>query len=307
MGLLHASILASIPNVDLEAVCDSKRLITKVASQLIGKKTKVLNDVSLLSPLELDAVFVTTPISSHKNLVQSILENHIADNVFTEKTLTLNHKDSLQLCELADRGKNTVGYQKLHSVTFKKGLSLLKSGAIGRPQSFKAYSYSSDFIDKSKDKLTALSLERGGILRDLGAHAISLALWYFGELAFGNPKQAELGSLEFDVKANGFAGTIGASWCKEGYRIPETGLIINGDGGRIIVNDDRAQLETNGTTNTWYRQNLDDNVPFLIWASEYYREDQHFIDSIANDTTPNPTFTDAAKVDKLIEKVMENA
>ena len=52
-----------------------------------------------------------------------------------------------------------------------------------------------------------------------------------------------------------------------------------------------------------HRQDLNDNVPFLLAASEYYREDEHFINSIIGNSKANPDFSEAAKVDYLIEEI----
>ncbi len=309
MGLLHASILATIPEVNLVAVCDAKKLIAKFAAQLIGKKIGVIQDVYSLQPLGLDAVFITTPIPSHKKLIDAVLEQNI-NNVFVEKTLTSTYGDSRKLVEKVAKlkGVGMVGYQKRHLVTFKKGLELWQSGVIGEVTNFKAYSYSSDFIHLDEKQLSIVSSSRGGLLHDLGAHAISLALMFFDDLVpaevTGEPN---LGAIRFNVHGKGITGEIATSWCKEGYRMPETGLNIQGKKGTLNINDDKVMLQQKAVSKTWYRQDLEDNVPFLIWAPEYYREDQHYVNSIVKGTVPNPSFSESSKVDWLIEKVKNHA
>lgn len=53
----------------------------------------------------------------------------------------------------------------------------------------------------------------------------------------------------------------------------------------------------------WYRQNLDDNVGFVLGGPEYYREDKHFIDSIVSGKGTKSDFKSAQKVDYLLEQV----
>jgi predicted dehydrogenase len=106
------------------------------------------------------------------------------------------------------------------------------------------------------------------------------------------------------VEANDLGGYIEASWVKEGYRMPETGLIVEGSEGVLLVNDDKVEVRfTNGSLNRWYRQDLNDTVDFVLWTPEYYRENYHFIKCVANGEQPNPDFLEASKVDRIIEQV----
>jgi len=127
MGALHISILSVIPNVRVVAVCDKKKLIVRFAKKILGGKVQVVDDVSLLSTFDLDAVYVTTPIPSHFKLIKSIYADNIARNVFVEKTLASNYVEAEELYKLSEKfgGVNMVGFQKRHSVTFRKARELL--------------------------------------------------------------------------------------------------------------------------------------------------------------------------------------
>ncbi len=37
-------------------------------------------------------------------------------------------------------------------------------------------------------------------------------------------------------------GFFDVSWCKEGYHVPEFGLLINGSKGKIVVDDDVVRV-----------------------------------------------------------------
>ncbi len=73
-----------------------------------------------------------------------------------------------------------VGYMKRFNVVFGKAKELLMQENLGKPISFKAYAYSSDFLGNAKK--TKSSASRGGAVRDLGCHVIDLAFWLFGDL-----------------------------------------------------------------------------------------------------------------------------
>ena len=134
MGLLHASLLNVFPEVELVALCEKSALMNRLFKKVFSKTgIHVVNDIEKLRGLDLDAVYVTTPISSHSFIIKNMYSMDIARNVFTEKTLALNFNQSKELCELAKNsgGINMVGYMKRFSVVFRKAKELL-SGGLGR-------------------------------------------------------------------------------------------------------------------------------------------------------------------------------
>jgi len=315
MGVLHTGILSAMSNVHVVAVCDKKKLIVRFVKKVLDGKVQVVDDVNHLSAFNLDAVYVTTPIPSHFKLIKSVYANNIASNVFVEKTLASSYAEAEELCRLSDKfgGVNMVGFQKRHSVTFRKAHELLIQGAIGEPSLFEAYAYSSDFIGFKSEEIRKVSISRGGVLRDLGAHAIDLSLWFFGDLEvvprnvnFDEEERFEEG-VSFTVRGtNGLKGLIKTSWYKEGYRMPEIGLRIEGSRGSLFVNDDEVEVKfTDGAAKKWYRHDLNDNVDFLLGAPEYYHEDSHFIKCIMEGKSTTPDFLTASKVDKIIDRVCQ--
>ncbi len=314
MGLLHASLLNVMPEVKLVALCDKSQLMKRLFKKIF-KTTGIgiVDDLEKLSDLNLDAVYVTTPISSHAPIVKNLYEKGIARNVFVEKTLASNPLQANDLCNLAESagGINMVGYMKRFNVVFGKAKSLVQSGDFGEPVSFKAYAYSSDFLGLTKQSKS--SANRGGALRDLGCHVIDLALWTLGDLEATEVlsiQRSEAGSekaIKFMVaNKEGLCGQIDVSQSMSNYRMPEFGLVVDCNKGRIEVNDDRLFLtENGGTQQKFYRHNLQDNVPFSIGEAEYFRENHHFINSIINDLKCEPSFSSAALVDVLIEQVLE--
>jgi predicted dehydrogenase len=313
MGLLHAGILCSMPNVRLLAICDQKKLITRLARKVLGKKVSIVSDVRLLSSFALDAIYVTTPIPSHSKIIESIYANGIARNIFVEKTLAWRMDEADRLCEMAKSsgGVNMVGYQKRYGVTFRKAFELLNNEIIGDIIRFKAYSYSSDFVGVRKEEASKVFTSRGGVIRDLGSHAISLTQWYFGDIEVSPDNRSNTNSdygetISFPVKTDEIEGYIEASWCKQGYRMAETGLKIEGCKGILFVNDDKVSVQfNNGDIKRWFRQDLDDTADFVLWNPEYSREDYHFVRCIANGERPNSDFLEASKVDRIIGQVAE--
>jgi predicted dehydrogenase len=182
--------------------------------------------------------------------------------------------------------------------------------AIGSVLSFEGHAYSSDFFGVKET--SQMSMKRGGVLSDLGSHVIDLALWFFGDfkVQHSQTNTSDIqNAVQFNVKSDsGIEGSFDVSWCKEGYHVPEFGLVIKGSEGKIVVDDDVVRLEpVSGQLFQWYRQDLNDNVGFLLGAPEYFREDEHFIKAILNGANPEPSFDTASKVDYVIGKVLEGA
>jgi len=313
MGLLHASILNVIPNVEVIALCDKSSLLLKFVKKLF-KTAKVVDDVEKLVDLDLDSVFVTTPIPAHFPVVKTIYSRKVTRNLFVEKTLASSWDKAKELCDLAQGygGVNMVGYMKRFAVTFGKAKKMLNQGVLGELTSFDAYAYSSDFsgIQRSSE----MSASRGGALRDLGSHVIDLALWFFGDLEVHSATLESIlnrsceDTAHFEVKKPGLQGQFHISWCMDNYRLPDFGLTIRGYKGIMKVNDDKLELKLNdGTSFVWYRHDLNDNVNFLLGDREYYREDEYFAKSILSGNNAEPSFETASKVDYVIDQVKRNA
>jgi predicted dehydrogenase len=305
MGLLHASMLNVMPDVELVALCDKSSLMVKLFKKIFKNTSiKVTDDLKKIPNLTLDAVYVTTPIASHQPIIKDVLSKKIANNIFVEKTLASNYAQASELCQIANQLNSItmVGYMKRFNVVFQKAKSLLAEGSIGEPLSFSAYAYSSDFLDTKDANLAA---SRGGPVRDLGCHVIDLAFFLFGDLEL---KATNCVDNSFELNAatkSGLMGQFKISQSMPNYRMPEFGISINGTKGVIQVNDDRLLLtQGNAPPKKWFRHDLQDNVYFSMGEAEYYRENRQFIDALLSKKKCTPNFDSAAKVDLFIEKIL---
>lgn len=309
MGLLHASIISFLPDAELVAFCEKNSMIRRFLKGTLNR-VRVVDDVRKLSGLDLDAVYVTTPITSHFPIIKEVFSEKIASNIFVEKTLASSFNEAKELCELARKlgDVNMVGYQRRFSVTYRKAKKLLDQRVIGKPISFNVYAFSSDFLGSEADSKAHAA--RIGALRDLGCHAIDVALWFFGDMQiksveFKNSDGGSGGRISFEcTTSNGLKGKFDVSQSMKNYRMPEVGFFINGSLGTIEVTDDKVDLKLkDGKTFRWYRHNLNDNVAFLLGTPEYFREDEHFIKSVLHGQLAEPSFNTALKVDYLISQI----
>ncbi|MGD6808993.1 MAG: Gfo/Idh/MocA family protein [Candidatus Bathyarchaeia archaeon] len=314
MGLLHTSILNILPNVELAAICEKNSFTRKIGKKVITK-VPIVEDVNDFKGLNLDAVYITTPISSHYAVAKTIYQQELAPHVFMEKPLSGNADQSKELVDFADnsKGVNMVGYLRRFYVTFQKAKELLDSNAIGELETFQINAYSADFIGVHDPEE---SIARGGVLKDLGSYAIDMAYWYFKDFQLTSAKKESLtgkdaeDSVSFTVKQNNsqLEGEFSVSWCKEGFRMPEVGIKVVGSKGIVEVNDDQVNLTLNGNNKTtWYRMDLNDQVGFWLGNPEYYREDLQFVNAIKNGSLVEPSFKTSAKVDELIQTIQQKA
>ena len=313
MGLLHASILSAMPNVEIVALCDRSFIISTFVKKVF-RRAQVVNDVEKLTDLDVDSIYITTPIPVHFPVISALYSKGIARNLFVEKTLASSWDESKELCDLARSrgGVNMVGYMKRFAVTFAKAKNLLSDGVLGKPVSFNAYAYSSDFSPIQQGSKT--STLRGGVLSDLGSHVIDLALWFFGDFKVDSAVLESIidrtyeDSARFEIQKSDLRGHVDVSWCMDNYRMPAFGLTIRGDEGVMKVNGDVLELELNsGTSSKWFKHDLNDNVNFLLGDPEYYREDERFIKSLRNICVAEPSFETASKVDYIIDQVKKVA
>jgi predicted dehydrogenase len=312
MGLLHSSILCTIPSVELVALCDKSYVLRRLAKKLF-KTTAVVNDTAKLSDLSIDCAYVTAPIPAHYPIVKTLFSQSITRNIFVEKTLASSWNRANELCELTKKtpGINMVGYMKRFSMTFSKARQFLVDNTLGELVSFDAFAYSSDFADC---KQMSKALSRGGVLSDLGSHVIDLSLWFFGDFDVESATLKSVvdenseDSAVFEVRKSGLVGKFNISWCENKYRLPNFGLTIQCSKGTLKVNDNNLVLEpTDGKRTILYRPDLNDNVPFLIGDPEYYRENEVFVNSVLSETQVEPSFKNASKVDYIIDQVKKSA
>jgi predicted dehydrogenase len=313
MGLMHASIMGMFDDVELVAICEKSRLIRRFGGKMIPGVNLVENLLDL-GKKDLHAILITTPPSSHFSIIKSVYENKIASHVFTEKPLAISYNQAEGLVGLAKKygGVNMVGYHRRFSVTFNKAKQIWESGEIGALSAFEGHAYSADFLGA---KTAAQANGRGGVIEDSGCHVIDIALWILGEMEVVNASVGSILGQGSEDEASivvrtpdNIEGTLRASWCKEGYRLPDMCLKIKGTLGTLTVNEDQVQVDYgNGKSIVWYKHHLDDNVPFSIGGNEYQRQDSTFIRAVKEGAGGEPGFGTASNVHKLIDQAYKFA
>jgi inositol 2-dehydrogenase len=177
MGKLYTNLLSSqISGASLYAVAEvNDQARSEVAGAL--RISHVFADFhELLALPELDAVIITTPTSTHHDLVVAAAEAGKA--ILCEKPLALTLAETRSAQEAAERAQVPlqVGFMRRFDAAYQKAKALIDSGKIGYPVTFKSLSRDPfcpqlEYADPAKS---------GGLILDMAIHDIDLARWLMG-------------------------------------------------------------------------------------------------------------------------------
>ena len=311
MGLLHSGILNLLVPGIVKAVVDKSFLLTFGASRVI-KSIRFYRDLdAMLREVEPGIVYVTTPTSSHYNIVRRLLE-HGTRFIFVEKPPTVNYQQLQDLLSVKESDQVVmVGFQKRHALTFRHAKLLLDSGVVGDVQEVYAYIRSGDILEPT----ARFDVLGRGVLLDLGVHLLDILTWFFKIESIENAESRSIHTCVDDFfKAvlrarGGMKILIEAIWSDPEYRIPETFLEIRGSKGVIRVSEDylkvsvleKHELLGNKKELALYKPHYYQGVPPVNLADpEYTIENMHFLISIHRGVPPLTSIESSAETMKLV-------
>lgn len=309
MGILHSGILNLLIPDSVRCIVDKSFLISYCGKLLVKKINFYKTLEKLISNEDVDAVYVTTPTSSHYTLVRRALEAGIK-GIFVEKPPTINSKQLLELVDLAGNSTVMVGFQKRFALPFMHVKRILDSKALGSVKHVTGYIRSGDILTSTSrfDKLGR------GVLLDLGTHLADLMTWFFGELNVTKVRFRSLYTKVDDTveaelySPEGFRILFEASWSNPDYRLPETYIKIKLEKGTIEVTEDYLRIsENDGFGKTYYKPNYYQGFPPVNLADpEYTIEDMHFLASLANGTKTMTELPDIQRSMELVDRLYES-
>ena len=142
MGISHCAIINAHPDVELIAVCDVSKFILGGLRKYADFQC-FTDYQKMIGQCELDCVIISTPTSSHAEILRYVMERDI--HVFVEKPFCLSLEDGREMVKLANRRNlvNQVGYHLRFVAAFNETKRLLQRGAIGKVYHFVAETYGS--------------------------------------------------------------------------------------------------------------------------------------------------------------------
>lgn len=325
MGLSHHAIVNMHPDVELVGICDSSSYVLGVLGKYTGVNTYDDFD-AMLDKVDLNAIVIATPSSSHARMVRKALERDI--HVFCEKPFTLSVSDAEAL-EVLGRERSLVtqvGYHNRFVGAFREVKSVLDQGAIGDVTHILGEAYGPVVLKPKGGTWRSQRAEGGGCLYDYAAHVIDLVTWYVGEPSgVGGTALNRVFSREIDDEVfstlyfpGGKTGQLSVNWSDESYRKMTTRVTIWGTAGRIYADRQECQVYLRDTArfppgyeegwNVRYTTELTEPVWFYLRGEEYSAQIDYFVQRIKERQTGGiSNFATAAVTDKVIATLVADA
>ena len=317
MGLAHGTIINSLPNAKLVAICEPAKLIQNTFKEFAPHIAVYDNYIDALKRENLDFVFITTPSHMHVPIAMDCIS--FGCNFFVEKPLAINGAEAKPLIDELNGKKliTMVGYMMRYMATFQKAKEIISAGVIGPHITFNAQIYVSQLFKKGKGWRYDKNKSGGGVINTQAIHAIDLISWYFGfpdhlnaSLIAPHSKHTEdFGHITFNWN-NGLMGWLDSSWSVYNHRMLETTIKIHGYNGNLTVNDDTIKLfltkSTKGYSEGWTilrKPELETGVAIDIGGPLFTRQDQAFIDAIQNNDLLKSDVYNAYRVQKIVDAV----
>jgi scyllo-inositol 2-dehydrogenase (NAD+) len=177
MGRLYTRMLATqIDGACLYAVAEVDEQARSQVLDVLGVPHAFADAYELMMLPELDAVVITTPTSTHHELVMAAAQAGKA--IFCEKPLALTLEETRSALEAVARAQVPlqVGFMRRFDAAYQKAKTLIDSGQIGYPVTFKSIGRD-PFCPKPEYADPAKS---GGLILDMAIHDFDLARWLMG-------------------------------------------------------------------------------------------------------------------------------
>jgi predicted dehydrogenase len=315
MGLLHAGIFNNLEGCVLSAVVENNRFVSSTLKKYLPHVTIYKDFEKMYEKESLDIIVITTPVFLHKAMLETSLDYNL--HIFVEKPMALNYGECLDILKKNNGRATLVGYCRRFMGTYKLAKKIIDSTILGSPYYFQSQLFVGQIFDQGKGWQYDPTKSGGGVLIDLGSHAIDLLHYFFGDIislqAMGrsafNERVEDYVSVNLSFKKNVF-GSLQLSWSIRNYRLPELKIIVHFDKGSLVVTEKYIELFSEIEKdiikkgwNTFYKQNITDKVPIDLGGPEYTLEDMHFIECIRENKETLCNFKEAAKTNQVIDKI----
>ena len=169
IGRIHASNLAALPGVQLDAICDPSAEAASDLAQSLGAKVSTIEAV--LADKQIDAIAICSPTVTHSDLITRAAA--AGKHIFCEKPVDLSVPRA-QACAEAVKAAGVacmIGFQRRFDPTFNEASRRLAAGDIGNAEMLIITSRDpgappAEYIKGS-----------GGIFRDMLIHDLDVFRW----------------------------------------------------------------------------------------------------------------------------------
>ncbi len=287
---VHAnSLVHHVPTAQLVALVDPHQPTLEETGKQFGIERLYTSLEDALQGTEFDAVVITTPTFTHKDL--AVMAANAGKHILLEKPMALNLAECDAITEAAQaNGVNLqLGFMRRFDPEFVAAAERIEAGEIGRPMLIKSLTHGPGLPPAwARDLKTS-----NGMLAEVNSHDWDCVRWLMGS----NPERVYVEVANFKGEARGVdtehfydnalvnirfesggLGSIsGICPCDYGYDarveiVGELGIMQIGDmrGQAVIVCTNRDQGLITPIYRTWPQR--------FEWA--YIREMEHFVECI---------------------------
>ena len=304
MGRVHSQILKQDPRVKIVGVVDVKKEMAESLARLLN--VEVFSSLEDLVNEAIDAVYITTPNTTHFRLAQLALKNNV--HVFCEKPMATSLSEAKILLELGESAN--VIYQVGHNRRFAPVYKFVKDLIVKRE--FIPYSAQ---IKMNRGELKNPSWVShpeitGGFLYESTIHLLDMARWLMGEIEWvdciGRTNvYSEMDSfvllLTFTSgKIANFFSSAHASWV-----FPFERIELFGKHSSVVTEEMRRVTYCPGLEEEIVVRDYFQYPEIIKWG--YLEEDQRFINVILKGEKAAVSAQDGYKSVELVEACYRSA
>jgi NADH dehydrogenase len=315
MGILHATILATMEEVKIAAVVDVDKKLGKTAISM-GFGTKFYEDLkTAIEKEKIEAVFICTPNFNHQEIIKVCLNYDVPFMV--EKPVAANFEEWQGIekgMTKKVRNRSMAGYfwvQK-REITFIK--SLLKRKVIGEVESYRIILKHGEVFGKKSGWMFCKRLSGGGVLMNPGPHAFSVINCLFGKGAIVSSQLKNIYENEVEdearveLKHGRIRGELMASWSVKNEPVLKIEIEIRGQKGKIIFRDGKLTVNTKQYDyEDIPREGEVFNLNPRSGGDAYYLEDREFVENCFQQKPISTPLFFAREVEQMIFETYKNA
>jgi predicted dehydrogenase len=318
MGLLHAGIFNTLDQTKITCISEEKSLLINGLRKYLNGITIYEDYREMLERENLDIIVITTPVFLHKQMIIDAMKQQL--HIFVEKPLALNHAECKKILEKPYTQKSLVGYCRRFMGTFNLAKKIIDKSVLGNLNYFHGQLFVAQVFQEGTGWLYHPQTSGGGVLIDLGSHALDLCQYLFGNLStvhalaepVFNREVEDYVSINMRFKRPLF-GSLQVAWSIRNYRLPELKLTMHFDRGTVTTTEKYVTIYAEQTSDfikkgwsTFYKQNLTQNVPIDLGGPDYTLEDLHFVTCIRDNKETRCDFREATKTNLLIDGIYQS-
>jgi predicted dehydrogenase/nucleoside-diphosphate-sugar epimerase len=320
MGLTHTALFSMIPGVRVAALVDQRPQLAATVRGMGFHTPFFLSLADAITHTRPDGVVIATPTDTHAPLARLAAEHGVG--ILVEKPLAENLPSALTVANSIKQAgvQAACGYTLAYLPTFERIKVLLDDGVLGQVYRFESSMFLSDVLGPKSGWHYEAARAGGGVLPNVTSHLLFLLHWFFGSVEEVEAKTESLFTAVDDAArirlkfASGVTGTVDTCWSVEGYPLSKTEITIEGDNGRLVVNNDWISLNlrsaacglAEGETRI-HTADLTQDAVFDLGGEGYCKEDADFLHALRTRQATRVSLDRALHVQRVLEAIYRSA